>query len=119
MKKVNIEKKLSQFSDYWNPKVVGALNGQEVELIKFKGIFPWYKHEKEDELFFVVKGDFNMEFRDRTVHLKKQEFLIVPKGTEHPKEANKEVSVMFFEPAKTLNTGDQQNEFTKPVLSTI
>ena len=51
MKKVNIEKKLSQFSDYWNPKVVGALNGQELDLVKFKGIFPWHKHEEDDEFF--------------------------------------------------------------------
>lgn len=117
--KINIPDKLSMISDYWNPGIVGALNGQEVKLVKFKGQFPWHKHEHEDELFFVVKGSFEMEFRDRKVLLNEQEFLIVPRGTEHRPVAQDEVHVMLFEPANTRNTGDQVNEFTQQNLSTL
>jgi len=104
--KVKIHEKLSLFEDHWNPRVVGALNGQHVKLVKFKGPFVWHKHDHEDEMFLVVKGTFVMEFRDRNVELKENEFLIVPRGVEHRPVAEEEVSVLLFEPQDTLNTGD-------------
>jgi mannose-6-phosphate isomerase-like protein (cupin superfamily) len=119
MEKVNLEQKLSMFSDHWSPKIVGELNGQQVKLVKLKGEFVWHKHDNEDEMFFVVKGQFKMEFRDRSIDLKENEFLIVPKGTEHRPVADEEVSIMLFEPASTLNTGDTESEFTKHVLDRI
>jgi mannose-6-phosphate isomerase-like protein (cupin superfamily) len=119
MNKVNIKEKLSQFSDYWSPKIVGELNGQQVKLAKLKGEFVWHKHDEEDELFYVLKGSFDMEFRDKTVHLIENEFLIVPRGVEHRPVAQEEVSIMLFEPASTLNTGGIENEMTKIVLEKL
>ncbi|MEO6405430.1 MAG: cupin domain-containing protein [Ferruginibacter sp.] len=119
MEKINIAAKLSLFNDYWNPRIAGELNGQQIKLVKFKGEFAWHKHDKEDEMFFVVKGSFNIEFRDKIIELNQGEFLIVPRGVEHRPVAVEEVSVMLFEPATTLNTGDQQNEMTKQTLEKI
>lgn len=113
MNKVNLAEKFSLFSEYWSPKIVGELNGQHVKLAKFKGEFVWHKHDHEDEMFFIVDGTLKIEFRDKTVTLHKDEFLIVPKGTEHRPVAENEVLVMLFEPATTLNTGDTENELTK------
>ncbi|KQS47533.1 MULTISPECIES: cupin domain-containing protein [Flavobacterium] len=120
MEKVTIAQKLSLFNDYWNPRIVGELNGQHVKLVKFQGEFVWHKHDNEDEMFLVVKGQFNMEFRDKTVELKENEFLIVPRGVEHRPVAPQEVSVLLFEPASTLNTGDaEKSDLTKRTLDTI
>ena len=119
MDKVNIQQKLSLFSEHWSPKIVGELNGQHVKLVKFKGEFVWHKHDKEDELFFVIKGSFKMEYRDRMVTVNENEFLIVPKGIEHRPVADEEVSVMLFEPATTLNTRDKENVLTKHTLDRI
>lgn len=117
--KVNLAEKFNLFSEYWSPKIVGELNGQHVKLVKFQGEFVWHKHDNEDEMFFVVEGVLKMEFRDRTVEINKNEFLIVPKGTEHKPVAESEVCVMLFEPATTLNTGDIENDLTKKVLEVI
>lgn len=117
--KVNLAEKFNLFSEYWSPKIVGELNGQHVKLAKFQGEFVWHKHDNEDEMFFVVEGVLKMEFRDRTVEIHKNEFLIVPKGTEHKPVAESEVCVMLFEPATTLNTGDIENDLTKKVLEVI
>lgn len=119
MDKVNIAQKLALFSDYWNPRIVGELNGQQVKLAKFKGEFIWHKHDEEDELFFVIEGSFKMEFRDKTVVVNAQEFLIVPRGVEHRPVAESEVSIMLFEPASTLNTGNIKNERTREALSRL
>lgn len=119
MDKVNIQQKLSLFSDHWSPKIVGDLNGQQVKLVKLLGEFTWHKHDNEDELFYVVKGSFDMEYRDRTVTINENEFIIVPRGIEHRPVAREEVAVMLFEPATTLNTGDVNNELTKMTLEKI
>lgn len=119
MNKVNVTEKLSLFNDYWNPRIVGELNGQHVKFAKIKGEFVWHKHDEEDEMFFVLEGKFNMEFRDKTVELSKGEFLIVPKGVEHKPVAIEEASIMLFEPASTLNTGNTRGELTKEKLESI
>ncbi len=60
-----------------------------------------------------------MEFRDRQVELREGEFLIVPRGVEHRPNAAEEVSVLLFEPAATLNTGNVEDGFTKKELTKI
>lgn len=119
MEKVSLAAKLSQFSDHWHPRIVGELNGQHVKLVKFKGEFVWHHHEAEDELFLVVEGRFRMDFRDRQVWVEAGEFLIVPRGVEHRPVADDEVSVLLFEPATTINTGNVVNERTKATLEQI
>ncbi len=112
MEKINIREKLALFSDHWNPRVVGELNGQHVKVVKFQGEFVWHDHAAEDELFLVLRGSFRMEFRDRSVTLNEGEFLIVPRGVEHRPVAEREVEVMLFEPAQIKHTGDVESELT-------
>jgi mannose-6-phosphate isomerase-like protein (cupin superfamily) len=110
--KVNVAQKLELFHDHWSPKIVGEVNNVAVKLVKFQGEFVWHHHELEDEMFFVIAGEFDMEFRDKTVHLEAGEFLIVPKGVEHRPVAQHEVAVMLIEPNTVLNTGNVINEKT-------
>ncbi len=119
MEKINLEQKLSLFSDHWNPRIVGELNGQHVKLAKLKGEFVWHHHEHEDELFFVLKGKLRMEFRDKSVEVKPGEMIIVPRGVQHKPVAEEEVHIMLFEPASTLNTGNIENERTRKELERL
>ena len=119
MEKINLLQKFSLFKEHWNPKIVGELNNQQVKLVKFQGEFVWHKHDEEDELFFVVKGNFIMELRDKTIVLNEGEFFIVPRGIEHRPVATNEVWVMLFEPASTLNTGNVIDQKTKLELEKI
>jgi mannose-6-phosphate isomerase-like protein (cupin superfamily) len=112
IEKVNLSEKLALFHDHWIPRIVAELNGQHVKLVKFSGPFVWHHHENEDELFLVVRGSFRMELRDRTVELHEGELIVVPRGTEHRPVAEREVSVLLFEPATTLNTGNVRGERT-------
>jgi mannose-6-phosphate isomerase-like protein (cupin superfamily) len=119
MEKVNLAAKMSLFTDYFNPRIAGTLNGQHVKLVKFKGEFVWHHHDVEDEMFYVVKGSFNMHFRNKTVTINEGEFIIVPHGVEHKPVAAEEVEVMLFEPASTLNTGNVENELTRKDLEAV
>jgi len=119
MEKVNVKEKFDAISDYWNPRIVGELNGQHVKAVKIKGDFVWHLHENEDELFYVVKGVLTLEFRTKTVIVNEGEFMIVPRGVEHRPCANEEAHILLFEPASTLNTGNITNERTRSKLEKI
>jgi mannose-6-phosphate isomerase-like protein (cupin superfamily) len=119
LEKVNLAHKLSLFSDHWNPRVVGELNGQQVKLAKACGEFEWHHHEHEDELFLVLRGSLELHFRDRVVELAPGELCIVPRGVEHKPVAREEVSILLFEPAATRNTGNLRNERTRDQLERI
>ena len=123
MNKVNLSEKLVSFDDYWNPRIIGELNGQLIKLVKFKGSFTWHHHENEDELFMTMKGRFRMEFREgakeKAVWIEQGELIIVPRGVEHRPVADEEAEVMLFEPASTLNTGNVNNDLTRKNLERI
>jgi len=112
MSKVNIVQKFGKISEYYKPHIAAELNGQEVKLTKMKGEFMFHHHEKEDEMFLVVKGRFRMDFLDRQEWIEEGEFIVVPRGVEHRPVAEKECWIMLFEPAATLNTGNLVNERT-------
>ena len=114
--KVNLAEKFALINEHWRPKVVGELNGQEVKLVKFQGEFPWHLHENEDEMFMAMKGNFRIEFRDKTLELQPGEFVIVPRGVEHRPVAENEVEVLLFEPKNVLNTGNIEDEkYSAPI----
>jgi mannose-6-phosphate isomerase-like protein (cupin superfamily) len=119
MEAINLKDKFSQFSDYWNPRVIGELNDCHIKAVKLKGEFVWHHHDKEDELFFVTKGILRMKFSDREAIVHEGEFIIVPRGTEHCPCANEEVHLILMEPKSTLNTGNITNERTVTQLERI
>jgi quercetin dioxygenase-like cupin family protein len=110
--KVNLAEKFAKLSTHWDPKIIGVLNGQHVKLVKFKGPFVWHHHDNEDELFLVVRGNFTMHFRDRSLDLNAGELVIVPHGIEHCPEAEHEVEVLLCEPVSTVNTGSAPGALT-------
>jgi mannose-6-phosphate isomerase-like protein (cupin superfamily) len=112
MEVINLAQKFGQFTEHWSPKIVGELNGQYVKLAKLKGVFVWHQHEREDELFLVVRGQLKILLPDREIDLSPGEFFIVPKGVEHCPVAEEECQVLLLEPASTLNTGNVENERT-------
>jgi mannose-6-phosphate isomerase-like protein (cupin superfamily) len=119
MHTVNLADKFRQFQNYWSPRIVGEVNDFHVKAVKLKGEFVWHHHEKEDELFWVVKGTLRMRFRDREEIVREGEFIIVPHGVEHMPVADEEVHIILLEPKSTLNTGNVTNERTVRSLEQI
>lgn len=115
MKRISLAEKFSLIREHWRPKVIAELNGQELKLVKFAGVFPWHRHEQEDELFLVWRGQMTVEFRDRRVTLQAGELCIVPRGAEHRTLAENEAEILLLEPVGTRNTGDvADTTFTAP-----
>ena len=105
---INLAEKLGAFSEHWAPKIVARYNDNEVRRVKTDGEFVWHKHDDTDELFLILEGEFDMDFRDRTVTVKPGELLIVPRGTEHRPAARRgEVKLLLINPNDTPNTGNK------------
>jgi len=111
---VNLAEKFALIEDYWSPHIAGELNDSYVKLAKLKGEFVWHHHEQEDELFLVVRGTLCIQLRDRDLWLREGEFAVIPRGVEHRPVASEEVHVLLLEPKTTVNTGNIQDERTRP-----
>jgi mannose-6-phosphate isomerase-like protein (cupin superfamily) len=119
VKAINLKEKFANVPGPYIPRIVGELNGQYVKLVRFKGPFVMHSHPNEDEMFLVVEGSFRMEYRDRSVDVRKGEFVIVPRGVEHRPVADAECQVLLFEPKATLNTGDVRDSLTQETLEWV
>jgi len=112
MQVIDIQQKLDSFDDHWSPRVIAALNGQHVKVVKLLGEFDWHFHKDEDELFMVVEGELTIHFRDRIIELTRGQMCVIPRGIEHKPVASEECQVLLFEPAGTINTGNLVNQRT-------
>ncbi|MEM6763393.1 MAG: cupin domain-containing protein [Bacteroidota bacterium] len=119
MEVINLEQKFSLFTDQWSPKVIGQLNGQDVKLAKLEGEFVWHDHKHEDEMFLILKGSLDIEFREGTKTLKAGEMIIVPRGVAHKPIAKEEVWIMLFEPTNIKHTGEVEHEITVKTFEKI
>ena len=104
--KANLADKLAGFSEHFSPRTVAQLNDYDVMVAKLKGEFIWHKHDETDDFFLVLKGELDIQMRDRTVTLGPGEIFVVPKGVEHRPVAREEVHILLIEPTGTPNTGD-------------
>lgn len=110
---INVREKLSSLADLWSPHIIAQINDYHIKLAKIQGEFVWHKHSETDEVFFVVKGQLRLEFRDQVVQLNEGELCVVPRGVEHKPVADRECHIMLIEPAGTRNTGDVEDEHTQ------
>ena len=83
MNAINLEEKLSTFSQHYQPRTVAQFNGHDVMVVKVKGPFTWHKHDETDDFFLVLKGRMTIQMREGNVTLGPGEMFVVPRGVEH------------------------------------
>jgi mannose-6-phosphate isomerase-like protein (cupin superfamily) len=111
---INLQEKLTKFSEQWLPKIIAQMNDYHIKLAKVEGEFDWHNHPETDELFLVIKGRLEIRFRDGVISLNEGEMYVVPKGVEHKPVAETECHILLIEPVGTVNTGDVVNDRTAP-----
>lgn len=109
---INIQDKFSKFSEHWAPRVIAELNNYQFKLVRVQGEFVWHEHQETDEVFIVLDGTLDIEFRDGVVTLCAGEMYVVPRGVEHKPSATHECKVMLVEPAGVINTGETRAALT-------
>ncbi|WNZ56719.1 cupin domain-containing protein [Microbulbifer sp. TRSA007] len=111
-KVINFKEKLNLFSEHWSPKVIAEMNDYQFKLVKIQGEFTWHDHPDTDEVFVVISGHMQIEFRDSVISLGPGEMTVVPKGVEHKPRAEQECEVLLIEPKGVVNTGDAGGDLT-------
>ena len=109
---INLAEKLAKLSEHWSPRVIAEMNDYQLKLVKLQGEFVWHDHKDTDEVFFVLEGEMEIGFRDRTVTLKAGELFVVPKGVEHITRAARECHALLIEPRGVVNTGEAGGALT-------
>ncbi len=109
---INLQDKFSKFDQHWSPKVVAEMNDYQFKLVKAQGEFVWHDHEDTDEVFILIEGALDVEFRDGKVTLETGEMFVIPKGVEHKPVARDECKIMLVEPKGVVNTGSAGGELT-------
>ena len=109
---INFQEKLAKFSEHWSPKIIAQMNDYHFKIVKVQGQFVWHDHPETDEVFIVLKGQLEIQFRQESIFLHEGEMFVVPKGVEHKPVAEQECHILLVEPAGTVNTGDVVNERT-------
>ena len=110
--KVSLTEKFDLFSERWAPRLAARYNGNEVRLARVEGEYHWHSHPESDELFLVVEGELDMEFRDRVEHLAQGDLIVVPRGIEHrPCARSGEAKLLVMDADGTPNTGDAATAF--------
>jgi mannose-6-phosphate isomerase-like protein (cupin superfamily) len=109
---VNFQEKLTKFSEHWSPKIIAQMNDYHFKVVKVLGEFIWHDHPETDEVFIVLKGPLEIQFRDGKVLLDEGEMFVVPKGLEHKPFAEDECHILLVEPAGTVNTGQVVDQRT-------
>ena len=104
---INLAEKLAGFTERWQPRTVAEFNGHDVMVVKAEGEFVWHKHDETDDLFLVLRGELEIQLRDRSVLLRAGDLFIVPRGVEHRPVSREEVHLLIIEPSGTPNTGDR------------
>ena len=112
LQSINFDSKFTKFSEHWSPKIVAQINDYHFKLVKIQGEFVWHRHEKTDEVFFVLDGEMSIAFPDGKVDLKAGEMIVVPQHLQHKPIADSECKLMVIEPVGTVNTGDAGGDMT-------
>ncbi|MGA8115216.1 MAG: cupin domain-containing protein [Actinocatenispora sp.] len=107
MQPINIDAKLAVLHEHWSPQTVASVNDYEIRLAKVQGEYARHRHENSDELFLVVDGALTIRTDDGEVQLAPGEMYVVPRGTYHQPFAERETSILLFEPRSVVSAGDQ------------
>ncbi|HSL30589.1 MAG TPA: cupin domain-containing protein [Anaerolineales bacterium] len=109
---INFQEKLAKFSEHWSPKIIAQMNDYHFKVVKVQGEFIWHDHLGTDEVFIVLRGQLEIQFRETSVTLNEGEMFVVPRGVEHKPVAAQECHILLVEPVGTVNTGEVVSEKT-------
>lgn len=111
---INFQEKMTKFSGHWSPKIIAQMNDYHFKVARVQGEFVWHDHPETDEVFIVLKGQLEIQFREGKVVMSEGEMFVVPRGMEHKPVAEEECHILLVEPAGTVNTGDVVDDKTAP-----
>jgi mannose-6-phosphate isomerase-like protein (cupin superfamily) len=92
--------------EQWFNQTLSRVNDCVVRLGIVQGEFHWHKHDKEDEFFFVLEGQLEIDLEGETVSLVPHQGYTVPRGVQHRTRAPARTAMLMVEGMSVKPTGD-------------
>jgi mannose-6-phosphate isomerase-like protein (cupin superfamily) len=109
----------ASLTELWSPRVIAEVDDAYIKVARVHGSLAWHNHEKEDELFLVLKGQLRIEMEGSAVELGEGQMFVVPKGVRHNPVAERECHLMLIERKSTLHTGDTVTAKTRSLAEQL
>jgi mannose-6-phosphate isomerase-like protein (cupin superfamily) len=119
---VSLEAACRSLPDLWSPRIVGRVNDQFIKVARVQGEFPWHTHDREDEMFLVLRGQLTIgraAADGGPVTLHPGEFFVVPRGIRHNTSATEETWIALIETVTTQHTGAEVTPMTRSIAEQL
>lgn len=111
LEKINLKEQANTVSELFSYTKVGQLNDNMLNVLQAENrVLDFHSHDRSDEMFYCIEGEFDIEFTDGITHLCEGDFIIIPKGTIHRPICKGLVKCLLIETEGTLtkeNTGEK------------
>jgi mannose-6-phosphate isomerase-like protein (cupin superfamily) len=113
LQKISLDPLAAAVTDAWYNQTLARVNDSVVRLGVMQGEYHWHEHANDDELFFVIDGQFLIDLEPqadgvtpgRVVTLGPREGFVVPKGIRHRTRAPERAVILMVETAAIVPTG--------------
>jgi mannose-6-phosphate isomerase-like protein (cupin superfamily) len=105
-KKLDYKELTKEVTVDWKNFPICEINDHVVRLSVIQKDFHWHKHDNSDEFFFVIEGELNVDFEDKTETLTSGQMIKVPKNILHRTRSKKRTKLLCFETIDNDVTGD-------------
>ena len=119
---ISLEAACASVPELWSPHIVGRVNDQFIKVARVQGEFPWHIHEREDEMFLVLRGELTIgrsAADGGPVTLLPGEFFVVPRGVRHNTSASQETWIALIETVTTEHTGTEITPMTRSIAEQL
>ena len=104
---IDVNRIRAEAPDTWFNQSLAKVNDCVLRLGIVEGEFHWHKHDREDELFYVVSGKLIIDIENGpTIELEPNQGYLVPKGVVHRTRAYERTAMLMIEGATVVATGD-------------
>ena len=105
---ISLKKKMDEIrGKHCSPIDIVMVNDQVLRMSYLDGDFHWHKHNNQDELFYILKGNLVIQLRNQPdIILSKGQMAMIPKGVEHCPKSIEPTYILLFEPFVLQSQGD-------------
>lgn len=105
--RIDVPRLVAESPHPWYNQTLCRVNDSVVRLGVLRGEYHWHRHDRDDELFFVLDGKFLVDLEEESVELGRWEGYVVPRGVLHRTRAPEGAVILMVETASIVPTGDE------------
>lgn len=114
LNKFNLKDEVNSITELFSYRKLAQLNNNTLTVLKAENrTLDFHVHDKSDELFYCIEGEFDIEVDDGKIHLSEGDFIIIPKGVRHRPICKKLVKCLLIETEGTLTNDNTGGTFSK------